>query len=131
MDATGTEPRSGFVTFAGVLAVVIGFFNGIAGIAAIAEDDSLKASAHEVLFGVDYTTWGWFWLVLGVVQVIIGGLILARHPSGLLLGVVWASLSLTLTVFVIFVYPFWALAVIGVDILIIWGLLNHAEEFDR
>jgi hypothetical protein len=129
VETVGTVPRSGFVTFAGVLAVVIGFFNGIAGIAAIAEDDSLKAQAHEMLFGVDYTTWGWFWVVLGVVQIGIGGLILARHPSGLMLGVVWASISLILTVFVIFVYPFWALAVIGIDILIIWGLLDNADEF--
>ena len=109
--------------------MVIGFFNGIAGIAAISKDDSLEAMAHETLFGIDYTTWGWFWLVLGIVQIGIGGLILARHTSGLLLGVVWASLSLILTVFVIFVYPFWALAVIGINILIIWGLLDHADEF--
>ena len=121
--------RSSFVTFARVFAVVVGFFNGVAGIAAIAKDDSLEASAHEVLFGIDYTTWGWFWLILGIVQIGVGGLILARHPSGLLLGVVWASLSLILTVFVIFVYPFWALAVIGINILIIWGLLENADEF--
>ena len=129
MEPVGTVRRSSFVTFAGVLAVVVGFFNGIAGIAAISKDDSLEASAHEVLFGIDYTTWGWFWLVLGIVQIGIGGLILARHPSGLLLGVVWASLSLILTVFVIFVYPIWALAVIGINILIIWGLLENADEF--
>jgi hypothetical protein len=129
VEPVGTVRRSSFVTFAGVLAVVVGFFNGIAGIAAISKDDSLEASAHEVLFGIDYTTWGWFWLVLGIVQIGIGGLILARHPSGLLLGVVWASLSLILTVFVIFVYPIWALAVIGINILIIWGLLENADEF--
>ena len=172
MEPVGSVRRSSFVTFAGVLAVVVGFFNGIAGIAAISKDDSLEASAHEVLFGIDYTTWGWFWLVLGIagmmkifdsiwafrakgqlatlpnatlgstvknygwfwlilgiVQIGVGGLILARHPSGLLLGVVWASLSLILTVFVIFVYPFWAFAVIGINILIIWGLLDNADEF--
>lgn len=129
MEPVGTVRRSSFVTFAGVLAVVVGFFNGIAGIAAISKDDSLEASAHEVLFGIDYTTWGWFWLILGIVQIGVGGLILARHASGLLLGVVWASLSLILTVFVIFVYPFWALAVIGINILIIWGLLENADEF--
>ena len=129
MEPVGTVRRSSFVTFAGVLAVVVGFFNGIAGIAAISKDDSLEASAHEVLFNIDYTTWGWFWLILGIVQIGVGGLILARHPSGLLLGVVWASLSLILTVFVIFVYPFWAFAVIGINILIIWGLLDNADEF--
>jgi hypothetical protein len=131
VEATTTEPRSGFVTFVGVLAVVIGAFNAIAGIAAIAEDDTLEAQANEVLFGVDYTAWGWFWLILGVIQVIIGALILARHPTGLVLGVAWAALSLTLTVFVIFVYPFWSIAVIAIDILIIWGLLDNAAEFER
>ncbi|MGH8977943.1 MAG: DUF7144 family membrane protein, partial [Acidimicrobiia bacterium] len=45
--------------------------------------------------------------------------------------VAWASISMILTVFVIFVYPFWALAVIGINILIIWGLLDNAEEFER
>ena len=131
METTGTVARSGFVTFAGVLAIVIGFFNGIAGIAAISEDDTLKAQANEVLFGVDFTAWGWFWLVVGIVQIGVGGLILARHPSGLLLGVVWAAISATLTVIVIFTYPFWALAVLAVEILIIWGLLDHAEEFTQ
>ena len=130
MEAVGTVPRSGFVTFAGVLAIVIGFVNVIGGIAAIAKDDTHRGEAHEVLFGIDYTTWGWFWLVLGVVQIIIGGLILARHASGLMLGVTWAPSALILTVFVIFVYPFWALVVIGINIFIIWGLLDHADEFE-
>ena len=70
-------------------------------------------------------------LVVGIVQIGVGGLILARHPSGLLLGVVWAAISATLTVIVIFTYPFWALAVLAVEILIIWGLLDHADEFTQ
>jgi len=121
--------RSGFVTFAGVLAVMIGLFNTIGGIAAITKDDTIKAQAHQVLFGIDYNVWGWFWLILGVVQVIVGGLILARSSVGLILGITWATISATLTIFVIFVFPIYALVVLGVDILIIWGLLEHADEF--
>jgi len=132
-DSVGTAPRSGFVTFAGVLAIFIGFFNAIGGIAAIGKDDTIQGAIQsrnaEVLFGIDYNAWGWFWLILGVVQIIVGGLILSRSSVGLILGIVWATLSATLTIFVIFVYPFWALAVIGINVLIIWGLLNNAEEF--
>ena len=39
------------------------------------------------------------------------------------------SITAALTVFVIFVYPIWALIVLGVDILIIWGLIENADEF--
>jgi hypothetical protein len=127
VDTVATR-RSGFVTFAGVLAILIGVYNAVGGIAAIAEDDRTEAAA-EVLFDVDITVWGWIWLVLGAVQIIVGGLILARHAMGLVLGVTWAAISAAMTVFVIFVYPIWALIVLGIDVLIIWGLLDNAEEF--
>jgi hypothetical protein len=128
VETVRTQPRSGIVTFAGVLAIVIGAYNAIGGIAAIAEDDRTEAAA-EVLFDVDITVWGWIWLGLGIVQMIVGGLILARHASGLLLGVIWASIGAVLTVFVIFTYPIWALIVLAIQVIIIYGLLEHADEF--
>jgi hypothetical protein len=129
VETVGTPPRSGFVTFAGVLAIVIGAYNAISGIAAIAEDDYTEAAA-EVLWDIDITVWGWFWLGLGVVQVFTGGLIIARSAVGLWLGVMWAAISATLTVFIIFVYPIWALVVIGLNVLIMYGLLDNADEFE-
>jgi hypothetical protein len=127
VEAVSTR-RSGFVTFAGVLAIVIGAYNAVGGIAAISKDDRTEAVA-KVLFDVDITVWGWIWLVLGVIQIMVGALILARHSTGLVLGVTWASISAVLTVFVIFVYPIWALIVLGINVLIIWGLIEHADEF--
>jgi hypothetical protein len=123
-----TVRRSGFVTFAGVLAIVIGAYNAIGGIAAIAKDDRTDA-AVEVLFDISIRTWGWIWLVIGVVQVVVGALILARHATGLVLGVTWAAVSALLTVFIIFVFPIWSLIVVGVNLLIIWGLIENADEF--
>jgi hypothetical protein len=34
-----------------------------------------------------------------------------------------------MTVFVIFIFPLWAIAVLTVDSLIIYGLLTQSEEF--
>jgi hypothetical protein len=123
-----TVRRSGLVTFAGVLAIVIGAYNAIGGIAAIAKDDRTEA-AVEVLFDISIRTWGWVWLVLGVLQVVVGALILVRHATGLVLGVTWAAVSVLMTVFVIFVYPIWSLIVVGVNLLIIWALIDNADEF--
>jgi hypothetical protein len=54
--------RSGWITFAGVAALIAGGYNALSGIAALSDDDTLAAQAQEVLYGIDLTGWGWFWL---------------------------------------------------------------------
>jgi hypothetical protein len=121
--------RSGWITFAGVIALVAGGYNTLSGIAALADDDTLADRATEVLYGIDLTAWGWFWLIVGVVQLVTGVLILGRNLWGLWLGVGIASISALMTVFVMFVFPLWAIAVLTVDFLVLYGLLTRSDEF--
>jgi hypothetical protein len=51
------------------------------------------------------------------------------HAWGLWLGVAIAAASAFLTVFIIFVFPLWAIAVIAIDVLIPYGLLTRSNEF--
>lgn len=124
-----TRFRSGWVTFAGVVAAIVAIWNILSGIAAIAKDDQTE-TLNEVLFGVNITAWGWFWLVIGVVQLITAYLIFARHPMGQILGVLWAVVSASLAVFMIFVAPIWALAVLAINMTVIWALVAGTDEFD-
>jgi hypothetical protein len=48
---------------------------------------------------------------------------------GFWLGVGFAWLSAMMTVIVMFVFPLWALAVLTVDFLILFGLLTQSDEF--
>ena len=125
----GGALRSGWVTFAGVAALVAGGYNLLSGIAAVADDDTLSSRATEVLYGISITGWGWFWLIAGVVQLGTGALILARNPFGLALGVGIAFLSALMTVFVIFIFPLWAIAVLSLDFIVAYALLTHSDEF--
>jgi hypothetical protein len=120
--------RSGWVTFAAVIAGIVGVFNILSGIAAIAEDDQTEA-LNEVLFGVNITAWGWFWLILGVLQLVTAWLIYQRSPVGQTLGLIWAFIIASLSVFMIFVAPIWALVVMGLSVTIIWALTAFPEEF--
>jgi hypothetical protein len=120
--------RSGWVTFAAVVAGVLGVFNILSGIAAIAEDDQTEA-LHEVLFGVNITAWGWFWLILGALQLVTAWLIYQRSPVGQTLGLIWAFVIASLSVFMIFVAPIWALIVMALSVTIIWALTAFPEEF--
>jgi hypothetical protein len=122
--------RSGWVTFAGIVALAAGGYNALSGIAAVADDETVASRATEVLYGIDLTVWGWFWLIVGVVQLITGVLILARNSWGLFFGVGIALLSALMTVFVIFIFPLWAIAVLTLDFLVVYGLLSQSDEFD-
>ena len=121
--------RSGWVTFAGIAALIAGGYNALSGIAALSDDDTVAAQANEVLYGIDLTAWGWFWLVVGVAQLVTGGLILNRNMWGLWLGVAGACISAFITVFVMFVFPLWAIAVLTLDFLVLFALLTQSDEF--
>ena len=127
--ANNVATRSGWVTFAGIAALVAGAYNALSGIAALSDDDTVAAQAKEVLFSIDLTAWGWFWLIIGIVQLVTGVLILQRNMAGLWLGVTAASLSGLLTVFIIFVFPLWGIAVLAIDFLVLYALLTRADEF--
>ena len=58
-----------------------------------------------------------------------GVLVLRRNEWGLALGVSMAGLSALITVFVIFVFPLWAIAVLTLDALVLYGLLSTSDEF--
>jgi hypothetical protein len=121
--------RSGWVTFAGIAALIAGGYNALSGIAALADDDTVAAQAQEVLYGIDLTAWGWFWLIVGIAQLVTGVLILNRNMWGLWLGVGGACASAFITVFVMFVFPLWAIAVLTLDFLVLFALLTQSEEF--
>jgi hypothetical protein len=83
-----------------------------------------------VLYGIDLTVWGWFWLLVGALQLFTGALILQRNEWGRALGVIIAGISALFTVFIIFVFPLWAIAVLVLDALVLYALLTEGQDFD-
>jgi hypothetical protein len=121
--------RSGWITFAGVAALIAGGYNALSGIAALSDDDTLAAQAQEVLYGIDLTAGAGSGCWSGSCRSSPGVLILQCNAWGLWLGVAIAGLSSMLTVLVMFVFPLWAIAVLAIDFLVLYGLLTRSEEF--
>lgn len=124
-----TRFRSGWSTFAAVLIGIVGLWHILSGVAAVAEDDETEA-LQEVLYGIDITAWGWFWIIVGALQVVTAALIFGRNPIGQILGVFFAAISAALAVFMIFVAPIWALVVLALDVTVIWALMANPEEWE-
>ena len=118
--------RSGWVTFAGLLFIIVGVFNLIDGIVALANDEYFVKA--QLLFG-DLTAWGVWWLIVGSVQVLTGIFILTRKFLSAIVGVAIAGINMFSQLLWLGTYPGWAVAAIVVDGLIIWALTVHYDEF--
>jgi hypothetical protein len=121
--ASDYEPDSGWLDFAGVMIVLVGTLNVIYGIAAIDNASFFLADQKYILS--DLNTWGWVMLIVGAVQILAAFSIWRGGAFGRWFGIGVAIVNAIAALLSIPAYPFWSLAVLAVDILIIYGLAAH------
>ena len=129
-----TRRGAGWRLFAGIMILLVGVFNFIDGIVAIANPHyyffyvsptgSSTAETHHLIFG-DLTAWGWAVLILGIIQFLIALAILARRTWAAIVGIVLAVFNAIEQLMLIGVYPWWSITIIVVDVLIIYGLAAY------
>jgi hypothetical protein len=117
---------SGLVLFASVLLVIVGCFNLIYGIAAIANSHVFTANAHYV-FG-NLRAWGWITLILGVVQLLAAAGVLAGNQWARWFAVVVVGLNTIDQMLFLPAYPFWSLMIIAVDVIALYGLCAYGSR---
>jgi len=116
----------GLILFASVVLAVVGFFNLIYGIAAVANSHVFVANAHYV-FG-SLRGWGWITLIIGVLQLIAAAGVLTGNQLARWYGVIVVGLSASDMMFFIPAYPFWALTIIAVDVVALYGLCAYGSR---
>jgi uncharacterized membrane protein HdeD (DUF308 family) len=122
--ARAEEDRGmGWVTFAGILLLIIGTLNIIEGIAAIDNAHFFVGNAKYI--AGDLNAWGWTVLCLGVVQILVGLGVMAKNQFARWTGVAALSLNAIAQLMFIPAYPFWSLAIFSIDILAIYGLCAY------
>lgn len=124
MEASTARRHSGWVTFAGVMFIIAAAANIIWGIAALDNKEYLPESG--LLFST-LTFWGWIAILWGVVVAIGSFLLLSDSPAGPGTGVVLATVSAIFWLFALPVLPIFAMTIILIDALIIYGLVEHGE----
>jgi hypothetical protein len=111
----------GGISFAAAMMTVIGVFQIIAGIAAIAGDD-LYVVSRNYSFDLDVTAWGWIHLILGILILLAGFALFAGRVWAAVVAILLAILSAVGNFFLIPYYPFWSLLIIALDIWVIWAI---------
>ena len=122
--------RSGWLTFSGVVLIVAGAMRVLDAIWAFRYNGTVVDNLHDALFGHSLTTYGWVWLVVGIVLILAGASVMgSSRGTGATIarwvGVVAAAGAAITAVTWMPYYPVWSLIYIGVAALVINGLLAH------
>jgi hypothetical protein len=116
----------GLVAFAAVVLAVVGIMNLIEGIAAIANSHVFVANAHYVIG--DLRAWGWVTLIIAVLQLAAGAGVLAGNQLARWFAVAVVGISAIEMMFFLPAYPLWALAIIAVDVVALYGLCAYGSR---
>ena len=114
---------AGWAMFAAILLFLAGTWNVIDGVLAMSRSHVYTADAHYVFS--DLKTWGWIVVLLGVIQLCAGVGVVSGNSWA-----VWFAIAVTVVnaigqLMFVPAYPFWALAMFTLDVLIIFGLATY------
>lgn len=116
---------SGWLSFAGLLILLLGVFNVVEGIFAIANDRyaAYATSSAGQLYLFNLHGWGWLHLILGLVLIAVGAGIMGGHEWARGAGIGLAGATALIQMLYLPVYPFWSLINIGLCVLVIYALV--------
>ena len=118
---------TGLTTFAGVMMIMAGTFQAFDGMVALLANE-FYVNTPNYLFKFDTTTWGWIHLLVGLLVLLAGIAVLAGQTWGRVIGIVLAVVSAIANFAFLPYYPFWSLAIIALDVFVIWALATHRSD---
>jgi hypothetical protein len=120
-SAPAAVPRSGWMTFSGLMLILAGSFTIVHALAAIQRSNYLS---DHVLFS-SLRGWGWFFLVWGILGVLAGFGVLGGATWAILVGIGVAFVNCLGQLSWAATYPVWALSAMVLDVLVIYGLMVY------
>jgi hypothetical protein len=126
MTAPTTRARlSGWTVFAAIMIILAGADGILTGLWAF-DNDNTKIDTF--LFEDDITTWGWIYLIAGVLLVLAGISVLNGREWGRVVGILAASLWVIIRLPWIFTYPVQVFISVLLGVVVIYGLSIYAHQ---
>jgi len=115
------ERGEGWIVYSWIVLLIAGGLGILEGIVALSRASFFTASgSHYVVSSL--RTWGWIELIVGIVAVLAGFSVIRGGAFGRWAGITVAAISIFAQMFWVPIVPFWALTVMFLDALVIYGL---------
>lgn len=131
MQAQRSDVGAGWVLFAGIFMIVGGLFAFFEGLGALLRSGRFYATVNNYPYGANITAWGWIELIGGAIVFLAGFYVMRGAVWARVVGITLASLSAFANFFFIPFYPFWAIAVITINLFVIWALAAHGSALTQ
>jgi hypothetical protein len=122
-----SEAAVGLTLFAATMMIMVGSFQAIQGIVALA-NDTFYVVGQEWIFEFDVTAWGWIHLLMGILVATAGFFLLRGALWARIVGITAAGLSALVNFAWLPYYPVWSILIITLDVFIIWALTVHGRD---
>jgi hypothetical protein len=119
---------SGWGWFTGGLLMLVGVFQVMTGIVALAGPGYYTAPTRDLVVDASYTTWGWTHLVLGLVALAVGGGLVFGSTIARVAGVVLVVISAIVNLMFLPAAPVAATLIIGLDVFLLYAITVHGGE---
>lgn len=118
--------RMGPIRTAGVLLLLGGIWQAAVGVAALAHGGQFTAP-DGYTFTFSIAAWGWVHLIVGVFAIAVGIAVFGGGALARRLGMALASASLIANFLWLPIEPGWSVAVIGLDLFVLWALAARVK----
>ena len=125
---TGRTGWHGWVVFAAVVLVVLGMFHAIVGLVALFQEDYFVVGSTGLMVSVDYTSWGWTHIILGLIVASAGAALTTGATWARVVAVIVAIVSAVVNLAFMSAYPLWSAIMIVIDFLVIYAVTAHGSR---
>jgi hypothetical protein len=119
--------RHNFLDFAGVLLMLAGGFNVVEGITAISSSNYV----NDHLLFANLDAWGWFFLIVGVIQVAAGWFVMKGAGWAAIVGIATAFVNALAQLSASDTFILWTMTILAADVLIIYALVKYGGDRGR
>jgi hypothetical protein len=123
----------GWLVFASIILLIVGFFNVVLGITMVANDEIYLTGPEEsVVLVANVDTWGWVMLVVGLLEIMAGFGVISRNQLARWFAIVLAALGAIAHLPVFFgPHPLFSFIVVLLCVLVIYGLAVYGGRAIR
>ena len=124
-SADSPQPDVRWLAFAAALLAVSGIFKILDALWAFKYDDERSRKVQTVVFERDLSSWGWVWLVVGILLIAAGFAVVTGAEWARWVGIVAASIATITFLPWIYFQPLWTILSVTLAVLVIYALAAY------
>lgn len=115
----------GWMFFAGTIMGIAGIMRIFDGVWAFRYDGVVPDELEGAILGTSITTYGWVWLIVGVLLFVSSFAVIMRNQFARWIGIIGGAMMAVTAFWAMPYYPVWSLTYVFLGILVVYGLAAH------